>query len=151
MHKNGLVLIDTSNGAATHVENASVFQMPEDAAGWIAYKRQGPPAAELVIRNLTDGSERKFADVLEYSLTRDGKTLIYSVSSQNEEANGVFTADPTSSGAPQPILAGKGIYDRLTWDDDQTKLAFLAHSKLQLWSRTAGVTTELTGCASGLE
>lgn len=151
MPKNGLVLLDTSNGAMTRVENATVFQLPGEAAGWIAYKRAGPPQTELVLRNLADGSERKFADVLEYSLTNDGKTLVYSVSSKIEEANGVFTVNTTSSEAPQPILTGKGICDRLTWDNEQTKLAFLAHSRLHLWSRAAGVATELTGCASGLE
>lgn len=151
MPKNGLVLLDTSSGAATRLENATVFQVPEEAAGWIAYKRPGPPPTEVVLRNLADGSEREFADVLEYSLTTDGKTLVYSVSSKSEAANGVFTVNTTSSGAPTPLLTGKGKFNRLVWNDGQTQLAFFAHSKLHVWIRTAAAASEVTGCASGLE
>src|SRR5205807_7220293 len=59
MPKNGLVLLDTSSGAATRVENAGVFQLPEEVAGWIAYKRPGPLPTALVLRNPPYGSERK--------------------------------------------------------------------------------------------
>ena len=40
-----------------------------------------------------DRSERTFPDVLDYTLSKDAKTLVYTVSSKNEETNGVYLRD----------------------------------------------------------
>ena len=45
---------------------------------------------DLVIRNLADDFERVIPDVAEYTVTRDGKMLVYVVSSKKEENNGVY-------------------------------------------------------------
>jgi dipeptidyl aminopeptidase/acylaminoacyl peptidase len=81
--------------------------------------------ADLVIRDLASGRERTIADVDEYSLTKDGKHLVYTVASRKEEANGVFITDPTSLAGPLTVKAGAGRYSRLSWDEKQSKLAFL--------------------------
>jgi dipeptidyl aminopeptidase/acylaminoacyl peptidase len=81
--------------------------------------------SDLVIRDLATGSERTLPDVAEYSLSRDGKVLVYTVASRKEEANGVYATDPTSMAAPVTIKAGPGRYSRLVWDEKQTRLAFL--------------------------
>lgn len=80
---------------------------------------------DLVIRDLASGRERTLADVDEYSLTRDGKAIVYTVASRKDETNGVFAVDPTSLAAPLPVKAGPGRYSRLAWDEKQSKLAFL--------------------------
>ncbi len=57
---------------------------------------------DLVLRDLTAHSDRTFADVIEYSLSRDGKTLAYAVASAKEESDGVYavvTNTATSAGA----------------------------------------------------
>src|SRR6266511_4372291 len=46
--------------------------------------------SDLVLRNLTTGVERTFADALEYSFSKDARTLVFTVSSRKEEANGVY-------------------------------------------------------------
>jgi dipeptidyl aminopeptidase/acylaminoacyl peptidase len=81
--------------------------------------------ADLVIRDLTSGRERTIADVDEYSLTRDGKHLVYTVASRKDQTNGVFITDPTSQAGPVTVKAGPGRYSRLSWDEKQSKLAFL--------------------------
>src|SRR5947199_334228 len=60
---------------------------------------------DLVIRNLATGSERTLPDVGEFSLTRDGKLLAYTVASRKGEANGVFAIDPTSLTSPVAVKA----------------------------------------------
>src|SRR5439155_1071482 len=65
---------------------------------------------------------------LEYSLSKDGKLLVFTVSSKKEETNGVFALDTTSRGEPVVIKAGEGRYSRLVWDEKQTKLAFFYDS-----------------------
>jgi dipeptidyl aminopeptidase/acylaminoacyl peptidase len=78
----------------------------------------------LVVRDLAQGTERTVANVLEYSFARDGKTLVYTVSSRAADDNGVYAITPGSAAAPQTILAGKGKYTRLTWNRAETDLAF---------------------------
>jgi len=82
--------------------------------------------SDLVLRNLADGSERIFADVLEFAFSDDAKSLVYAVSSKQEETNGVFAVTPGSAAAPTGLLSGKGQYAKLTWDEDATQLAFLS-------------------------
>jgi hypothetical protein len=173
MPKNGMLILDTATGAATTITNVSNFQVPEDGTGWIAYQRPGaPPAAaaptapaargraarrpefgsEMVLRNTSDGSERKFASVIEYSLSKDAKTLLYAVSSKKEEENGVFSVEVAGAGEPKALVMGKGKYGKLAWDDKQTQAAFIAGSKLHLWARGSGESAPQTGCdTAGLE
>lgn len=112
---------------------------------------------DLVLRRLSDGMERTFSDALDYSFSKDAKALVFTVSARKEESNGVFVATPGSEAAPMELLAGKGKYQRLTWDEDQTQLAFFTDRddvakdpaakqtkvKLYHWKRTEPKASEL--------
>ena len=101
--------------------------------------------SDLVLRNMTSGAERTFSDVLDYTLSKDARTLAFAVSSKREETNGVYTVSPQADAAAAALLAGKGKYQKLTWDEDQTELAFISDKddaeakqpkfKVYLWSR----------------
>ncbi len=117
---------------------------------------------DLVLRNLSDSTERSFSDVVEFSFTDDGKELVYAVSAHDSSKNGVFAARPGSSDAPGTLLAGKGKYLKLTWDEKQTELAFLSSHddaeakqpkwKLYRWDRRSPAAAELVSAATpGLE
>ncbi len=82
--------------------------------------------SDLVLRNLSDKSERTFTDVLEYSLSKDAKRLVFAVSSKKEETNGAYATTPGSTDVPATLLSGKGKYTKLSWDEKQTVLAFLS-------------------------
>ena len=104
--------------------------------------------SDLVLRNTATGAERTFADVLDYSLSKDAKTLVYAVSSKNEETNGIYMISPQSDTPASALLSGKGKYQKLTWDEDQTELAFISDKddveskqpkfKVYLWNRSSG-------------
>src|SRR5256714_12155188 len=104
--------------------------------------------SDLILRNTTTGTERTFSDVLDYSLSKDAKTLVYTVSSKNEETNGVYLASTESEAAPIALLSGKGKYQKLTWDEEQTELAFISDRddqtskqpkfKVYMWERASG-------------
>ena len=68
--------------------------------------------------------DRTIADVTEFNLSNDEKTLVYVVSSKNEEKNGVYTMNPRFGTAATPLKSGPGKYSGITWDEKQTKLAF---------------------------
>lgn len=148
MPKNGLNIMDLTTGAVTRVEKVKTFRVPEDGSGFISFLMeptsdtkadpQPSPAprpgrskkkeygSELVLRNTSTGNERKFSDVLDFTISKDAKTLIYTVSSRNEETNGVYTVATESDAAPTALLTGKGKYQKLTWDEDNTQIAFIS-------------------------
>src|SRR5688572_5604475 len=105
---------------------------------------------DLVLRNTTTGAERTFNDVLEYTLSKDAKTLVFTVSSKKEETNGVYVVSTQSAAAPVAVLSGKGKYQKLTWDEEQTELAFVSDRddadakqsrfKVYLWERGSAPT-----------
>jgi dipeptidyl aminopeptidase/acylaminoacyl peptidase len=109
--------------------------------------------SDLVLRNLADKSERTFPDVLEYTISKDGKSLVYAVSSKKEETNGAYAITPGTADGPAPLVAGKGKYAKLTWDDKHTQLAFISDRddqssaqprfKLYHWDRKAARATDL--------
>ena len=48
---------------------------------------------DLVLRTIADASERTFSDVAEFSLSHDGKQLVYAVSAHDTSKNGVFVVN----------------------------------------------------------
>ncbi|MBS1823915.1 MAG: S9 family peptidase [Acidobacteria bacterium] len=103
--------------------------------------------SDVVLRDLATHAERKFTEVSEYLLSKDGKTLVYAVSSKNEDNNGIHAAQ-TDGSESKSVLSGKGRYSRLTFDEAQQRLAFLSTRddaaartpaySLYLWNRAAG-------------
>src|SRR2546421_4313487 len=138
-------------GAQSPTSPSSESLQDEDAAAEAPQSRpagRGPKkeyGTDLIVRNTTTGTERTFNDVLDYSFSKDAKTLAFTVSSKNEETNGVYVMTPQTEAAPTPLLAGKGKYQKLTWDEEQTELAFIsdrddqeskqAKFKVYLWER----------------
>jgi dipeptidyl aminopeptidase/acylaminoacyl peptidase len=147
---NALGIMDLTSGKLVRVERVRSFQVPEEGTPWLAYLRgpatKGPPAkgdtptrgtpkgpdatpappvpSELILRNLTDGRERSFADVTEFRLARDGRCLVYAVASKTEDASGVYAVTPGYESPAVTLLAGPGRYSRITWDDKQRQLVF---------------------------
>ena len=106
--------------------------------------------SDLVLRNTTTGTERTFNDALDYTLSKDAKTLVFAVSAKKEETNGLYALPTQSDAAPTALLGGKGKYLKPTWDEDQTELAFISDRddaeakqpkfKVYLWNRIGTAT-----------
>ncbi len=105
-------------------DDAEDFQRGRAAAATGSKKKEF--GTDLILRNLSDGKERTFSDALDFSFSKDAKTLVFTVAAKKEESNGIFIATPGNEGAPVELLAGKGKYSKLTWDEDQTQLAFIS-------------------------
>jgi dipeptidyl aminopeptidase/acylaminoacyl peptidase len=207
MPRNGLSIMDLSNGTVTRIERVKTFRVPEDGSGFIAYqleavkpeeKPSGPPTAqpspsaeaspspessptaapspsptrspagrsskkkeygtELVLRNTATGNERKFSDVLDFTISKDAKQLVFTTSSRKEETNGVYFVNTDSDGPPAALLSGKGKYQRLTWDEDNTQLGFVSDKedaeakqpkfRVYHWNRKDPQATEIVSIAS---
>ncbi|MBK6587114.1 MAG: S9 family peptidase [Acidobacteria bacterium] len=183
MPKTALGIMDLSNGKVTRVEEVKSFQVPEDGSGYVAIlKEPGKPepaaspspnansntaapaapqapakkkdyGSTLILRRLSDGKDRTFADVLEYSFAKDAKTLLYAVSSKKEETNGAYAVTPQSDAAPVALLSGPGKYIKFTWDEKQEQAAFISDKvdatakqpkfSVYHWARTAPSASEV--------
>lgn len=185
MPKGGLVVVDLATpGAAVRIADVKSYQVPSRGGAWVAYLKEAPSGAgrpagastlagtsagsaasprkdygtELVLRDLATGKEQPFANVTEYSFARDGKTLIYAVSSRTETDNGVFSVDVGASSAPVKLIAGPGKYSKLVFDRSQTQAAFVSDrddnaskapvSKVYLWSRGSAAAREIVSRTS---
>ena len=187
MPKNGLAIMDLADGTVTRIERVKSFRVPEDAGGFIAYLLEAgptPPSAQgdkpaapaepqaprrnakkkeygtdLVLRNTSTGTERKFSDALDFTISKDAKTLVFTTSARNEDTNGVFAVmTAEGDGAPATLLTGKGKYQRLTWDEDNTQIAFISDKedaaakqpkfRVYHWNRKDPQATEIVSVAA---
>jgi len=155
----GLMVINLGSFEAKRIPDVASYQVPARGGSLVAYLKSGtapatrgsapPIGTDLVLADLTKPSERTFADVTEYRLSRDGRTLAYAVSSRNQESNGLYQVTPGDNATPVALLSGKGRYTRPTWDRDETRLAFLRdHNKLYLWDRKSPAPMELASVGS---
>jgi dipeptidyl aminopeptidase/acylaminoacyl peptidase len=182
MPRNAMGIMDLSTGDVTRIDRVKQFQVPEEGVGFIAYLLEPKPdekkpdaanaekspapaprgrrdskkkeyGTDMVVRNLADKTERTFPDVLEYSISKDAKHVVFAVSSKKEETNGAFAITTSATDAAFALLAGKGNYTKLTWDEKQNQLAFLSDHddaasgqprlKLYRWDRKTIAATEL--------
>lgn len=88
-------------------------------------KKDKKYGTELVLRNLRGGDETVMASVMEYRFTKNGRYLLYVVSSkENPESDGVYALTPGRDEG-SALLAGEGNYRQWALDEDETRLAFV--------------------------
>ena len=130
-------------------------------AGNAAAGRRGRKefGSDLMLRDLRSGKERSFEDVVEFSISKDAKALVYAVGSKKEESNGVYFATPGNESSASAVLAGKGRYTKITWDFAQKQLAFLsdrddvagkpAKLKAYVWNRSGAAIEAVSNATAG--
>jgi dipeptidyl aminopeptidase/acylaminoacyl peptidase len=187
MPREGLAIIALSTGNVVRVPSVKNMQVPARGGSWIAYLRDPvtepkdqaekpsdpatPPngkkprekkyGSDLVLRDLSapaGSGEQVFANVLEYSFSRDGRTLLFAVSSRTDRENGVFAVTPGAATAPLVLASGPGRYVGLTWDREQTQATFASDRAdpwaetprfaLYLWPRTADAASEIVSAST---
>ncbi len=84
-----------------------------------------PTAGDLVVIRLVDGLESTFPEVSDFTITADVKQITYIAGTKKPEQAGVYFADLFAPASATALKSGPGQYSRLTWDEKQTKLAFV--------------------------
>jgi len=143
------------SGEATAPAAAPPSPTPRGASARGKKKEYG---TELVLRNTATANERKFSDVLDYTISRDAKTLVFTTSARKEDSNGVYAVTTDNESEPVALLSGKGKYQRLTWDEDNTQLAFISDKedtdakqprfRVYQWNRKDPQATEVVSVSS---
>jgi dipeptidyl aminopeptidase/acylaminoacyl peptidase len=155
----GAIVLSSSDALVeVDLDQAARRPAPTAAAAAATSSPRKEYGTELVLRDLAAGTERTFANVLEYAFARDGKTLLFTVSSKAETDNGVYTLSPQQNNAPTALLSGKGKYTKLVWDREQSQLAFLSDRddiaakvpqfKMYYWLRNTSAAAEIVSSAT---
>ena len=85
-------------------------------------QREGSP---LVIRNLASGQETRIEDVTSFTFARNGSQVAYARKNRDGTADGAYLFS-TATGQSTPLLAGKGVYTGLAFDEAGQQVAFLS-------------------------
>jgi dipeptidyl aminopeptidase/acylaminoacyl peptidase len=115
-----------AGGAPAAAAPAAGAQAPETGEGATTPpEKRKDPGTDLIVRNLTTGTDVTIAEVTEFQWSKGGGWLAYAVSSPEAEKDGAFLRQ-MSDGAVRTLQAGKGHYKSLAFDEDGAQLAFLS-------------------------
>lgn len=79
---------------------------------------------QLVLQSLSDTTNTVFESVLDHRFTKNGKYLLYIVSSKEKpETDGIYSHVPGDT-TSTPLLTGKGNYKGWELDKKETRMAF---------------------------
>ncbi len=88
-------------------------------------KKRKQDGKELVLRNLLDGSERRFEKVSSSSFTKDGLHLVFITSTKDDGGDGLFVHH-VDQGDTRAMLEGEGNYRSVAFDETATRFVFLS-------------------------
>jgi len=106
-------------------EGAEAEEPEEKSEGEEKEKKEKKFGTELVLRSLGDGGETLFASVMDYRFTKNGRYLLYTVSSKDKpESDGIYAQKPGQDGNTA-LLTDEGNYSKWALDEEETRLGFL--------------------------
>jgi dipeptidyl aminopeptidase/acylaminoacyl peptidase len=89
-------------------------------------KRSKKNGYDLVLKNLTNGTEYAFSYVLDYEIAEEGAALaLVTTGNDSTMAKGVYTFDFDAKSF-NPIFRAKGEYSKLAWDKKGSQLTFVS-------------------------
>ncbi len=84
--------------------------------------------ADLVLHDLSTGSDRNIGNVGQFAFNRAGTLLAYTVDAPEKLGNGLFVLDP-ATGATQTLASSNADFDGMSWNATGTAIAVLAGTK----------------------
>ncbi|MFT5369471.1 MAG: acetyl esterase/lipase [Candidatus Latescibacterota bacterium] len=88
--------------------------------------RKKAEGTELVLRDLKSGLETRYAHVVSYHLSEDGKHLIYAAASKDSTADGIYAIN-TATRDSVAILTGPADYKKITLHEKGDQLTFITN------------------------
>jgi len=122
-------LLDLETGNKLDVPNAANFKFAKGGR-WLAVRTNKAAGdtthdgADLLLRDLTTGSNRNIGNVNQYDFDDSGRLFAYTVDASEHLGNGVYLVD-LASGETKTLDGAAQIYDQLQWSTDGAALAAL--------------------------
>jgi dipeptidyl aminopeptidase/acylaminoacyl peptidase len=83
-----------------------------------------PRGTDLILRELATGNELSVGNVGDFSFSRDGKLLAWTIDAQDKAGNGIQLRD-MQQGTVRVLDSGNAVYERPTWTEKGDALAVL--------------------------
>jgi dipeptidyl aminopeptidase/acylaminoacyl peptidase len=143
------VLLDLQTGTKHEITNVTSSAFSLDARWLIAHRNRADREAEhqgadLVLRNLGDGTVRNIGNVASYSLNETGQLLAWTVDAADDVGNGVYVMD-LAGGATRTLDAAAETYSSLEWNESGTGLVALRGTTPDEQVHRANVLLAFTG------
>jgi len=132
------------------------FNRPAAAAGGAAPATAGAAAvpasggADLILRDLSTGTDRAIGDVSQFAFDDAGKLFAYIVDAPEKLGSGVYLLDP-ATGNTRALNTSASQYDALTWSSEGTNLAALRGDKPTTMKQRENVLIAWTGLGTSAE
>lgn len=149
--KPGLGIVNLETGESFSADRVKSFKVPEESSRNVAWLHEAPkperkkdpddsaddkdparkkekkkdPGTDLVIRDLTSGTNTTVGEVTDYAWAMNGGSIAYAVSSKTAERDGVYIRQP--GGAERVLATGKGHYKGLAFDEAGRQIAFVSN------------------------
>jgi dipeptidyl aminopeptidase/acylaminoacyl peptidase len=95
------------------------------AAGGSGGSSSGKPkGADLIVRDLASGNDLTVGSVSEFTFTKNGERLAWTIDAEDKIGNGISVRD-MKTGSVAPIDSGKASYEKAAWNEDGDALAVL--------------------------
>lgn len=116
---------DTAQKAMKTVEkkDGETDFVDEEPAG----KGKTEEGTDLVVKNLTTGTDKTYKYVTDYYFSKDGKQLVFACSGSKKDKTapqGVFLLN-TEKGTLKTLIKGKGSFKNFTFDEESEHVAFI--------------------------
>lgn len=132
--RNKTALLELTTGKKTEFENMRRAEFAGEKAAWLVLHKNASEAqtsgtekwsgADLLLRDLTTGTEFCFGNVSEFAFDKKGERLAMVIDAQGQAGNGLqlFTL---ASGTMQVLDSGKANYKGVNWTEKGDALAVL--------------------------
>jgi dipeptidyl aminopeptidase/acylaminoacyl peptidase len=168
--QNGVTIVNLATGEKREYPRIRRFAFSGEASTWIALQRQ-PPAAEgrggaaatptpvpglpdrprgsdLILRELASGQELNVGNVADFTFSKDGGLLAWTIDAQDKVGNGLQLRD-MSRGTVAVLDSGNASYERPAWTEKGDGLSVLKGSDDRALRDKRYVVLGFTGFGAG--
>lgn len=153
MPKDSLGIVNLNTGEISKIARVKSFKTAQKSGGWLAYhleksdvkdttktkeekteskkekkdnKKKKVEGTNLILRNLATASDSTYSDVTDYQFSENGKWLVYTASSKDSAADGIYAVE-VESGEITIVLSGPGNYKQIAIDEAGSQVAFISN------------------------
>lgn len=124
-----LELLELSTGSKWEVSGIRVSEFSPDARSLAAHRNRADreadyEGADLVLRDLREGTVRNIGNVGSFAFNEAGTRLAYTVDAADRIGNGLYVLD-LATGVTLPLDSRAEDYRQMAWNEDGTGLAVL--------------------------
>ena len=168
--QNGVTIVNLATGEKREYPRIRRFAFSGDASTWIALQRQAPAAegrggaaatptpvpglpdrprgTDLILRELASGQELNIGNVADFTFSKDGSLLAWTIDAQDKVGNGLQLRD-MSRGTVAVLDSGNASYERPAWTEKGDGLSVLKGSDDRALRDKRYVVLGFTGFGTG--